>query len=92
VLGLVDRGAIPLATAIERLTAGPARVLGLAGGSLAEGAVADLTMIDLDQRWTVDPESMRSKSRNTPFAGWALRGKAVLTMVGGRVLFEEGAR
>lgn len=93
VLRLVAQGKLDLRTAIERLTSGPARVLGLPGGSLEVGGPADLTLIDLDKAWTVDPAALRSKSKNTPVAGWELRGKAVLTVVGGRVIFdEEGPR
>ncbi len=89
VLDLVESGALTLAVAIERLTAGPARVYGLPGGQLVEGRVADVTVIDLKRQWVCEPDRFRSKSRNTPFAGRKLRGKAVLTVVGGRVVHDE---
>lgn len=93
VLALVRDGVLPLAAAVERLTAGPARLFGLAGGRLAEGVPADLTLIDPERTWTVDPAALRSKSRNTPFAGWKMTGRAVLTVVGGKVLHQDlGAR
>ncbi len=94
-LGLVAKSHLSLTDAIRLLTAGPARVLSLPGGSLAPGAAADVTCIDLERGWTVDPALLRSKSRNTPFAGWKMKGRAVLTVVGGRVLHDEvgvGAR
>jgi dihydroorotase len=85
---LVHAGVIDLARMVELLSSGPARVLGVEGGKLAEGAPADVTVIDLEQRVTVDPEQFESKSRNTPFAGWELRGGPVLTVVGGRVVHD----
>ncbi len=89
VLKLVKEGALTLHAAIERMTRGPARTLNLPGGAIAEGAPADVTCIDLDREWTVDPERFKSKSRNTPFAGWEMAGKAVLTIVSGKVVFDE---
>ena len=62
-------GALPLATLVARLSRGPARLLGLPGGSLAPGAPADVTILDLEAGWTVDPARFQSKSRNTPFGG-----------------------
>mgnify|MGYP000882760230 CR=1 FL=1 len=85
VLGLVRRGVLDLGAAIARLTSGPAACLGLPGGSLALGGPADVTVIDPNLAWSVDPERMRSKSRNTPFAGWELIGRAILTICGGRI-------
>jgi len=73
---------------IERMSAAPARILGLSGrGTLAEGSVADVTIIDPKAKWTVDPEKFESKSRNCPFAGRELTGRAKAVLVGGR-LFE----
>ena len=69
------------------LSSGPARVLGLPGGTLAVGAPADITVLDLEAQVEVVPERLHSRSRNTPFAGWKLRGAAVRTMVGGRTLW-----
>ena len=81
---LVHSGEVPLARVLEMLTTGPARAFGLAGGTLAEGSPADVTIFDLDREWTVDPLSFKSKSRNTPFAGWKLRGCVVNALVAGR--------
>ncbi|MFH1058879.1 MAG: dihydroorotase [Pseudomonadota bacterium] len=84
-LGLVREGALSLRQAVERLTCGPARCLDLAGGQLREGGPADVTVIDPERAWTVRPERMLSKSRNTPYAGWPLTGRALLTILGGCV-------
>ncbi|MFN2432987.1 MAG: dihydroorotase [Gemmatimonadota bacterium] len=76
-----------LADLVERMSSGPARIFQLPGGSLAPGAPADVTVIDLELDWTVDPERFVSRSRNTPFAGRRLRGRAWMTIVGGRVVW-----
>ena len=88
-LKLVHGGELNLMQAIERLSTGPAQILGVAGGTLAVGAPADLTLIDLNREWTVDVNTFASKSRNCPFDGWTLKGKAVMTIVGGEVVWEE---
>ena len=67
----------------------PARILGLDKGTLHIGADADVTIIDPKVRWTVDPAKFRSKSTNTPFAGWELTGRADVVIVGGRVKFRR---
>jgi len=74
---------------IEKLTINPARVLGIDRGTLRPGAMADVTVIDPQVDWTIDPAAFRSKSRNTPFAGMKVRGRAHLVIVGGRVKFEQ---
>ncbi len=84
---LVGTGVIPLARLIELMSTGPARVLGLPGGTLAPGSPADVTVIDLERELDVVAARFASKSRNTPFAGWKLRGRAVATIVGGRVVW-----
>jgi len=88
VLKLVSEGVLPLAAAIERMTTGPARVFALPGGKIEEGGPADITCIDLEKTWTVDPDRLRSKSRNTPFAGVSFTGLAVLTIVAGRIVHD----
>ncbi len=88
-LRLVAEGVLDLPTLVARLTVGPARALGLPGGTLAPGAPADLTLVDPERRWRVDPRQLRSRSRNTPFAGWEMVGRAVTVMVGGRVVYED---
>ena len=84
---LIEPGHLDWPTALAKMTINPARVLGINKGTLAIGADADVTIIDPDVRWTVDPEKFRSKSINTPFAGWNLRGRADTVIVGGRVKF-----
>ena len=91
-LKLVHDGTLNLIQAIERLSTGPARVLGVAGGTLEVGVPADITIIDLNREWTVDAGTFASKSRNCPFDGWTLKGKAVMTIVGGKVVWEEEGR
>jgi dihydroorotase len=89
-LALVEEGVLSLESAVAKLTAEPARVFKLPKGSLAVGAEADVVIIDPDLQWEVDPGRFRSKSRNTPFAGWKVKGRAVTTIVGGRVVYELG--
>jgi len=92
VLELVRAGVIDVVRAIALLSSQPARVFGLdagGAGSLAPGAPADLTVIDLDLAWTVEEAAIRSRSHNTPFVGRALRGGALLTLMGGRVTFDR---
>lgn len=81
---LVHSGRMTLAQFVARFTAGPRRVLGLAQGTLAPGAPADITILDPDAEHVINPDAFRSKSRNTPFAGMRCRGKPVAVMVGGR--------
>jgi dihydroorotase len=83
---LVRPGTVALATMVARLTSDPARLLNLPGGSLTPGAAADVTVLDLEARVTVDPKQFRSKSRNTPFGGWELIGAPAMTIVGGAVV------
>ncbi len=85
---LVHGGAIGLPRLVEMFTSGPARILGLPKGTLAPGADADVTVLDPNRRVTVDPARFRSKSANTPFAGWSLRGAAVMTLVSGRIVHD----
>ena len=69
------------------MTLHPARILGINKGTLQLGADADITVIDPETQWIVDPSKFRSKSTNTPFAGWKLQGRADTVIVGGRVKF-----
>ena len=83
---LVHGGLIDLPTLIVRMTTAPARVFKLPGGTLARGAVGDVVVIDPAVEWTVDPDRFYSKSRNTPFAGRRLRGRADATIVRGQLV------
>jgi len=85
---LVEGGVIDLATMVMRMSVTPARLFKLPGGTLAVGSPADVTLFDPDTEWTVDPATFLSKSRNTPFAGWTLKGKPCYTVVGGEVVWE----
>jgi dihydroorotase len=84
---LVRPGLITLGRMVELLSSGPAGILGVEAGSLRVGAPADVTLLDLDRRFRVEPASFASKSRNTPFGGWELQGRAVRTIVGGRTVW-----
>jgi dihydroorotase len=85
---LVETGVIGLSTMVERMSCAPARAFGLPGGTLRTGAPADVTVFDPKEEWTVDPSRFLSKSRNTPFAGRSLRGRAIYTIVGGRIVWK----
>ena len=87
-LGLVRGGFLPLARLIDALTAAPARVVGLEAPRVREGARADLVLVDPAARWTIDPAKLRTKSRNTPFAGKAVEGRVLMTVCEGRVAFD----
>ncbi len=84
---LYHTGEVTLTRIIEMLTVGPARAFSLPCGTLAEGSAADITIFDPKRRWQVDPRQFKSKSRNTPFAGWELDGIVVATYVGGREVY-----
>ena len=86
-LTLVDEGVLSVEQVVALLTAQPARAFGLSKGTLAVGADADVTIVDPDAQWVVEPEQFRSKGRNTPFAGWKLKGRVTTTIVGGRVVY-----
>jgi dihydroorotase len=88
-LKLVHDKVLTLSQLIAKMSTHPARILGVKGGTLAPGAAADLTLIDLNRKWQVDAGKFASKSRNCPFDGWTLKGKAVMTIVGGRIVSSE---
>ncbi|RUL85725.1 dihydroorotase [Tautonia sociabilis] len=89
---LIGPGLLDWPAAIRMLTAAPAELLGLhhRKGSLRPGMDADVTILDPDARWTIDPERSRSKSRNTPFAGWEVVGRAHTVIVNGEVRYRLG--
>jgi dihydroorotase len=84
---LVGKGIIDFPALVDRMSTRPAKLFHLEGGSLAKGAVADVTVFDPEREWVVDPSQFLSKGRNTPYAGDRLCGRAVYTIVGGRVVF-----
>jgi dihydroorotase len=87
---LVHAGVISLSRLVELLSVNPARILQVPGGTLSNGSPADLTILALDLHVTVSAERMRSKSKNTPFDGWKLRGGVAATMVGGEWVYKNG--
>ena len=94
---LVESGLIGWPRLIEMMTIAPARLCGLDQaprglGTLSPGAPADITVIDPEEAWTIDPTRFAGKSRNTPFAGLAVKGRAIATVVGGRVLMDRHRR
>jgi dihydroorotase len=86
-LALVSKNALTLSRAIEKYTTNPARILNIDKGSLCPGAEADITIINPDVEFTLDKNLFRSKSKNSPFSGWRLKGRAVYTIVSGKVVF-----
>jgi len=86
-LQLYHNGDVELLQLLKALTTNPARLLGIGSGRLAEGTPADLVLIDLDTPWIVEPERLRSKSKNTPFDSARLQGRALLTVVAGRPVY-----
>jgi dihydroorotase len=88
---LVHTGLIRLSRLVELMSTNPARLLRVPGGTLAEGAPADITILAPDLKVRVEAARMRCRSRNTPFDGWELRGGVAATIVGGRTLFVNDA-
>lgn len=86
-LALAHAGRLGLAALLDKMTAAPARLLGLEQGVLTRGAPADLVLIDLDRPWIVDADALLSKSKNAPYDGHPVRGRAVRTVVGGETVF-----
>ncbi len=88
-LKLVSEGAISLMRAIELLSTNPAKILGISGGTLQVDSPADVTVIDPDKTWIVTEDELHSKSKNSPFLGWQMQGQAILTIVGGEIVFSR---
>jgi dihydroorotase len=89
VLSLIEPGHLTWPQLIEKLTVNPARILGIDRGTLRAGAVADVTIIDPAAEWSIEPSKFKSKSRNSPFAGWKVRGRAHRVIVDGQVKFQR---
>lgn len=85
---LVKSGFITLEKLIELMSVNPRKIFDLPGGEIKEGEVADLALLDLDAKWSVDPDDFLSMGRATPFEGWQLQGKNIMTMCGGKVVYE----
>jgi dihydroorotase len=88
---LVHTGLIGLGRLVELLSVNPARILRVAGGTLAPGAPADITVLAPDLQVRIDARTMRSRSRNTPFDGWELRGGVAAVVVAGRVVYTNAS-
>jgi dihydroorotase len=86
---LVETGLLTLCDLINRMSTMPAKIFNLVGGTLASGAPADVTITDPKKAWVVDPSEFFSKSRNTPFAGRRLVGRAEVTIVRGQVVYQR---
>jgi len=84
---LVHTGRLRLTRMVELLSLNPARILNVPGGTLSEGAIADITIIAPDLTVRIEAAKLRSRSKNTPFDGWELRGGVAATLVGARPLF-----
>ncbi|TFG65072.1 MAG: dihydroorotase, partial [Gemmatimonadales bacterium] len=85
---LVEPGHLTLAGLIDRMSCGPARIMGLSTGSLRPGAPADIVLLAPEEIWTVNPDHFASRSRNTPIAGWSLPGRVRRTLVSGKTRYE----
>ena len=88
ITNLYKKGVLSLNEIAERMSAAPARILGLEGGEIKEGGVADLTIADLDEKWTIEPEKFVSKGKNNPFGGYELQGVVKYTIVDGEVKYQ----
>lgn len=86
---LINTGVLTLSQAVEKLTINPAKILGINKGSLKPGSDADITIIDLDAKTVVDVNKFESRGKNSPFNGWKLAGSPVMTIVGGRVVWQK---
>lgn len=85
---LIDKAYMGWGDAIRKMTINPARILKLDGGTLATGSVADIAIIDPDKKWTVKAANFRSRSKNSPFIGYRLSGRATATILAGRVVYQ----
>jgi dihydroorotase len=86
---LVHKANFPIMRLVEAMSTKPCQILGLDGGTLREGSRADVTVIDPEVEWVAHPEKFRSKGKNTPYTGWKLKGKVVMTICDGQVVFRD---
>ncbi len=87
-LRLYHSGELPLATVLKALTSNPARLLGLHTGRLVKGGIADLIVVDIDEPWVVNKDSLRSRSKNSPFDEARLQGRVLRTLVAGETVYQ----
>ena len=88
-LRLVEDGVMSLMEVISRLSYQPARLLGVEAGTLGVGAVADLCLFNPDEEWEFAAQHMHSRGHNTPFTGWQFKGRTVMTVFSGNIVFER---
>ncbi|AJE03613.1 dihydroorotase [Geobacter pickeringii] len=88
-LKLVEEGVLTLPALVEKMACNPAKILGIDRGTLKAGAVADITVIDPKATWTVEADRLASKSKNSPFLGWEMKGAAAYTIVSGKVVYSR---
>jgi dihydroorotase len=88
-LSLVRSGVLSLVEAVSKLSTLPATILGVEGGRLEEGGIADVTIIDPEEEYVLQKEDIQSKSKNSPFLGMPMKGRAVVTIVGGKVVWKK---
>ncbi|MFQ9892148.1 MAG: amidohydrolase family protein, partial [Emergencia sp.] len=86
---LVKKGVITLEKLIEMMSINPRKRFNFDGGLIEDGQPADLTLLDLDRQWVIDPKDFASMGKATPFAGWTVCGKPVMTIVNGEIIYEE---
>ena len=91
-LRLVEERVLEPLDWVRRLSTAPAAILGVAGGTLSAGVVADVTIVDPAAEWRVEASTLKSRSKNTPFLGWTMKGRAIYTLVGGRIVYEAPRR
>ncbi len=89
-LKLVDEKVLTLTDLVQKMSVAPARILGIDRGHLSEGATADITIFDPNKEWVVEKDKLESKSKNSPFLGWKLKGKATDVIVAGRLVLHNG--
>jgi dihydroorotase len=87
-LRLVHNNEIALTTLLRAMSTRPAELLGLPGGTLRGGAPADLIVVDTDLPWVLNPDDLKSKSKNTPFDEARMQGRVLRTIVAGRTIYE----
>ncbi len=90
IMELLNKGILTLSQLVEKMSANPARILGLKKGSLGVGMDADITVVDIEHKWVVDKSKLESKSKNSPFIGWELKGMATEVIVGGKIIIKDG--
>ncbi|MBI3009038.1 MAG: dihydroorotase [Candidatus Omnitrophica bacterium] len=90
IMELLNKGILTFSQLVEKMSANPARILGLKKGSLGVGMDADITVVDIEHKWVVDKSKLESKSKNSPFIGWELKGMATEVIVGGKIIIKDG--